>query len=299
MATKFEQIIEHIINENDGKARALFHEIVVEKSRKIYEELGMDEEAGDEMEGVMHEVDVDDHNPEMVEADGEFEGDPEIGGDEADDLTADTFVDGDGEPGEDGMEGEFGDEAEGSEMDQEIEDRVVGLEDAFDELKAEFEQYINGEGEGEEEAGADDFEAGEDEEAEGEAEEDEGEAEEDEGEAEEDEGEAEEDEGEDEVAEDVVREYIEKVTDKAGTKEASGTNTKSVVAGKNDMGGTAKNLNQGSSEEKGRPTPKSQPLSNEKFQNAPGANAGVKSLKNAPKPDRTKEESGTNKKSVY
>jgi len=40
---KFEQLIEYVINEEDGKAEDLFHEIVVEKSRDIYESL-MDSE---------------------------------------------------------------------------------------------------------------------------------------------------------------------------------------------------------------------------------------------------------------
>ena len=39
---KYEQLIEHIINNDEAKARALFHDIVVEKSRDIYESL-MDE----------------------------------------------------------------------------------------------------------------------------------------------------------------------------------------------------------------------------------------------------------------
>jgi hypothetical protein len=40
---KFEQLIDMIINENEEQARELFHEIVVEKSREIYESI-MDEE---------------------------------------------------------------------------------------------------------------------------------------------------------------------------------------------------------------------------------------------------------------
>lgn len=32
---KYEKLIEHIINDETDKARALFHEIVVEKSREI------------------------------------------------------------------------------------------------------------------------------------------------------------------------------------------------------------------------------------------------------------------------
>ena len=36
---KFEQLLELLINEENDKAQALFHEIVVEKSRDIYEGL--------------------------------------------------------------------------------------------------------------------------------------------------------------------------------------------------------------------------------------------------------------------
>ena len=73
---KYEQLIEHIINDEEDKARALFHEIVVEKSRDIYESL-MDEEyaeegmGGDQVEGMIDEISMD-------ETDGIGEGeDPE------------------------------------------------------------------------------------------------------------------------------------------------------------------------------------------------------------------------------
>ena len=36
---KFESLLELLINEENDKAEALFHEIVVEKSRDIYENL--------------------------------------------------------------------------------------------------------------------------------------------------------------------------------------------------------------------------------------------------------------------
>jgi hypothetical protein len=45
-----------------------------------------------------------------------------------------------------------------------------------------------------------------------------------------------------------MREYVEKVTANMGD---NGDNTKSPVAGKNDMGGTTANIAKGSSEEKG------------------------------------------------
>jgi hypothetical protein len=40
---KFEQLIDMIINENEEQARELFHDIVVEKSREIYESMMYDE----------------------------------------------------------------------------------------------------------------------------------------------------------------------------------------------------------------------------------------------------------------
>ena len=49
---KFEKLIEFIINDEDQKARELFHDIVVEKSRDIYESI-MDEE---NMEEKVHAV---------------------------------------------------------------------------------------------------------------------------------------------------------------------------------------------------------------------------------------------------
>jgi F0F1-type ATP synthase membrane subunit b/b' len=44
MTSKFEQLIEYVINDEEQKARELFHDIVVEKSREIYENL-MNEES--------------------------------------------------------------------------------------------------------------------------------------------------------------------------------------------------------------------------------------------------------------
>ena len=40
---KFEELIEMIINDEQDKARDLFHDVVVEKSREIYEELMAEE----------------------------------------------------------------------------------------------------------------------------------------------------------------------------------------------------------------------------------------------------------------
>ncbi len=41
---KFEQLIEFVINDEQNKAKALFHEIVVEQSKTIYEEIMAEED---------------------------------------------------------------------------------------------------------------------------------------------------------------------------------------------------------------------------------------------------------------
>ena len=37
--SKFEQMLEHLVNEESDKAKELFHQLVVEKSREIYENI--------------------------------------------------------------------------------------------------------------------------------------------------------------------------------------------------------------------------------------------------------------------
>ena len=127
MSEKFNQLIELFIAEEEDKAKELFHEIVVEKSREIYEGL-IDEE---DLENIQTE-----EADEAVE-EGEGDVEEELGGDAADDLIDDITAD------EEGLRLEDEDD------DGDIEDRVVDLEDALDELKAEFDEIMGG-GEGDE-----------------------------------------------------------------------------------------------------------------------------------------------------
>ena len=41
--SKFEQMLEHLVNEESDKAKELFHQLVVEKSREIYENILADD----------------------------------------------------------------------------------------------------------------------------------------------------------------------------------------------------------------------------------------------------------------
>ena len=146
---KFEQLIDMIINENEEQARELFHEIVVEKSREIYESM-MDEEddmmeSGDMVGDLMDEVESDDQMAmeDAMEEDMDEEHD-------LDDISMDMDDMGHDE------EDEMHDEAD-------LEDRVVDLEDKLDELMAEFEEIM---GSHHEEEGAEEEEEGEEDEAE-------------------------------------------------------------------------------------------------------------------------------------
>jgi hypothetical protein len=172
MTSKFEQLIEYVINDEEAKAKELFHDIVVEKSREIYENL-MNEEEDEELDEESHDEKADDRaerDADEVKKDLEYdykhgrkvkEGMDSIGGDASDDLIDDV------ESEEQGMQeaesdAEFDDEAEedgedlthdmehdrdeGNEGD--IEDRVIDLEDKLDELMAEFEAIMGGEDDG-------------------------------------------------------------------------------------------------------------------------------------------------------
>lgn len=123
---KFEQLIDLIINENEEQARALFHDIVVEKSREIYESL-MDDDSmeGTQVGSLLDEISADEEGM-TEEEDLEFDDEEEMD-----------------------VDMEMGDEdEEGHEED--LEDRVVDLEDKLDQLMAEFEEIMAGEEGGEE-----------------------------------------------------------------------------------------------------------------------------------------------------
>ena len=250
---KYEKLIEHIINDEEGKARALFHEIVVEKSRDIYESL-MDEEQYDEGMGgnpagaMMDEIQADESGlPEDEEMD--------LGGD-------DEMLGGDDDMG---MGDDMGMDDMGGEGD--IEDRVMDLETELDALKAEFEQLMGDEA-GEEEHSDMDF-GGDDEEDMGDEEssddeEDMMESAEEEEEEEEEEESMEESRNYRKSEIELMREYVEKVTAPSNGSEGHevgkggsvSVNKTSITDNmKNDMGGTTANIAKGGAEADPKGTP--------------------------------------------
>jgi hypothetical protein len=211
---KFESLLELLVNEETDKAEQLFHEIVVEKSRDIYEGLAdseataatpvaqetvttetkeetkdeakedskteateevVAEKVEDKAEDTKEAVKETDDKPaeEKIKDEGVFtktaptqvapqksseETIEEVGGDATDELIKDISADqdGEGDAAADDMATDMDVDSENGENGEEgeVEDRVVDLENALDELKAEFEAMMNDKNGGEAEENA-------------------------------------------------------------------------------------------------------------------------------------------------
>ena len=291
MNKKYAKLLEAIVSEDTATAEELFHDIVVEASRKIYleqaeeafEEMVDEEESIDEDE----ELDEDEFNEAcdshysymnkkgskgVRESDEELVEMGDMGDDFRDDIESDEAglsmddatddLEGD-EYGDDEMGDEYGDEYGDDEMggEGELEDRVVDLEAELDELKAEFDALM-GDEEGdmgmddgmEDDMGDEDFD---DEESfdDKESFDDEDEVD-DEMSMDDDEMDYDDEEENANPFEsknnrkksdaEIMKEYVNVVDAHPGAdkkdSETTGDNTKSIVAGPNNMGGTTKNL---------------------------------------------------------
>lgn len=249
-------MLEHLINEDEQKAKELFHDIVVAKSREIYETLISE----DFDEGMMPD-EMPAEEPEMEASDDEFSSD-----DATDDMMGD--IEGGDDMGGDDMGGDDV-SLSGGDVD-ELQDRVVDLEDALDALRDEFESLMGGEEGAADDMGGDDMDDEPVPEMDGvempamEVRDDD------------------EDEDNNNTDEAFIREYVEKVTAAKGGDD--GANTKSTVAKKNDMGGTSGNLNKAFADngkggtQGGLLNPSTKDLNSGNV-NVPGGKAGVKHLK--------------------
>ena len=141
---RFEQLIEYVINDEEAKARELFHDIVVEKSRQIYENI-MAEEAEEELD-----------EAEDIEESADEELDEAMGGDAADDLIddvemeeeSDMNMEAEGDEEEVDMSMDDGEEEfsmgveQGGSEEPATKDDIMNLEDKLDQLMAEFEDLM-------------------------------------------------------------------------------------------------------------------------------------------------------------
>lgn len=218
------QMLEHLVNEDQAKAEELFHEYVVAKSREIYEnlietEISEEEKEDEEDKEVDEAAKDEDAEDDKVDEASDEDKDDEKMDEEFEDIAIEADDDMGGDATDD-LEAELGDEpadAEGEESEEEI---MQDLGDIIDELQAKFDAL---QGEEEEQGEFGDEEGG--------------------------------DMGDEpkmdafEPELETVREYVEKVpaghgAEKKGAGEKA-DNTKSIVAGKNDMGGTTANIAKG------------------------------------------------------
>lgn len=289
---QFEAMVEALIIQQDQDlAREIFHNMVVEKSRQIYEELLAEEFGEEDSEEDSESDSEEDDTGDESEDDGASD---EIGGDASDDFISDV---------EDDSE-----EVDDMGGDQDLEDRMVDVEDALAELKAEFEELLSQEeseeghdfgapedefGSEEDEFGGDEFGGdefgGDDSEMGG-------------GEFGKTSFGTDDEEDEFEMMNSMF-EYVNKVSlPKHGD---DGSNKKSVVAKKNDMGGTAANIVSGGESKSGgtkggllNPSTKEENFGNV---NVPG-NSKAPKLNNVPKGHGAEKkgtgESAPNKKSI-
>ncbi len=304
---KFQQMLEYLVNEDSEKAEEIFHEIVVEKSRQIYEELLAEELAEDSdeevEEGDDEEVEESDdeeveesEEEEVEENDEDLEEDFDLdefdveeapmGGDPSDDMEMDM----DDQEGDMDMEMDMDDQEGDMDMDGDApatQDDIKDLEAELADLKAEFEELMS-----DKDMDDDDMDMGSDEGDDDMDMDDEGEMDKESYDEFEEASDEEVEEADDEEvdennlplsAAEQMREYVEKVSASMGD---NGAYTKSPIASKNDMGGDASNLVQGGeADTKGTtgglaaPSTKEENMGNV---NVPGGKAS-KSMKAMPK----------------
>ncbi len=226
---KFEQLIEYVINDEEQKARAIFHDIVVEKSREIYENLmaeeaveeGMDEDLEEGMEDLEEDMEEVEEGAMSMDSSDQMLDEIEV------EETMDISMEGDDEEG-----GDHGDEEPAT------KDDIMNLADKLDELMADFEQMMGdmegGDGDGfDSEAGGDAIEVDDTEEMMG--------------------------------KDDGMMEAVSlKAAPKPVTSEEGGVNKKSTVAAnagaKGPIGSSVKPVHTTGSEAKGRPAPTTKDL---------------------------------------
>lgn len=267
---KFEQMLESLVNDDQARAKELFHQIVVEKSREIYENL-----LAEEFDQNVEETREDDDMEESMEDDDMEEGmqddndDMEEGMDDETDEGVDMSMEADGsdmddmdmpsmDKGDDFIDDVTGD----SDSPKEVVADIGAAVNDLDALVAELEDAIAA------------FDGGKEDKMDMDDEDDmmskEQYAFED---------------------EQMMREYVEKVGETykggkvASTSEAGGANTKSIIAKKNDMGGTTANIakgGEGGGNKTSLPGHAAAKTDNGGNVNVPGGKAGVKHLKSMP-----------------
>lgn len=165
MSTKFEQLLDYLVNEEMEKANELFHEIVVEKSREIYENLITQEaeeieedetdedlEEGDDLEEDDDDLEEDDDGLEEDENTDEDleEGDTDLEDSymmDADDDSEMPMGGGDEPMGGDATD-KFSSDIEADGEESEEDEAILDIKNAIEELEAAFSKLQDAQGGG-------------------------------------------------------------------------------------------------------------------------------------------------------
>ena len=134
---KFEKLFDLIINEDEERAKQLFHEIVVEKSRELYENM-MEEEAIEEGVSDLHDEISMEESGELAEDDMDSDEPVDMDSDDHMDMDSDYDMDMDS----DDMDDAADDMEDMDSSEDDLEDRVVDLEDKLDDIIARFEREM-------------------------------------------------------------------------------------------------------------------------------------------------------------
>ena len=162
-----EQVLEHLLAEDEAKAKELLHGFMVEKSRDIYESLldedaleeAIEEEVASDEEAVEEAEESEEEAVEEAEESEEEAVEETVAGspseDFYDEVEANVGADESGVNEEDDemdMEPEMDMDDESEDKgEEEVEDRVDDLEAQLDELKAEFEKLMADDEDGDDE----------------------------------------------------------------------------------------------------------------------------------------------------
>jgi len=279
---KFEKLIEYIINDEDQKARELFHTIVVEKSRDIYESIMDEEQVEENMGGPVAGEQVEELTNQLADEEAVGEADEE--GEE--EFSLDQDGEDDGEMTGD-MPAEVGHDEEAE------DDKIMNIDAKLDELLAKFDEIMGDDSAEEmpaEEPAIDDMGA-EEEPQMFEAEESDEECDDEEDKEEDKKEKAEEsrDNSRKLSTSELMREYVDRIGDiyggagdaaegdaVAGSGKKTSVNTKSVTGPGADFGGTAVKTKGGESNPDGTSAPSSEKPQEIKSGNinVPGGKAG-------------------------
>ena len=155
MSTKFTQLMDLIVNEESEKANELFHQIVVEKSREIYENLIAEEAEEDQDKSVEEAEEDQDESVEEAEEDQDESVEENMDLEDSYSMEADEEdpMSGSGDATDDFGSNIGGDDMGGEEEPESEDDAIMDIKSAIEQLEAAFAELEQAKGMGSDDMG--------------------------------------------------------------------------------------------------------------------------------------------------